>query len=150
MNVTDGPELSSQDYQDALTEVSFLLDILAATVDDLMGGGTVSVGRVAGRHQARRLPIYVEKPTVKAVISELNRLDKLGAQMRVCEDEKTLEFDHCAIRVVCKNRNIELGGNLCRLYHYYLDGIINEFLLRPTRSQILNTGTSCATRLEIQ
>jgi hypothetical protein len=150
MNCMDGPELTSQDYQDALTEVSFLLDILASTVDDLMGGATVSVGRVAGRHQARRLPIYVEAPNVDSVVTALNELEKLGAEFRVATDNEVLEFGHCAIRAVCNNRKLELGGNLCRLYHYYLDGVINEFLLRPTRSHLLSTGSACRVRLEIQ
>ncbi len=140
---------STADYCNALTEVSFLLDILAATVDDLMGGATVSVGRISGRHQARRLPIYVEQPTLESVVSALQEFGQLGAEFGLVAADSSLEFRHCAIRRVCQSRQIELGGNLCKLYHYYLDGVLNEFLLRPTRSRLTVTGPKCRAMLEV-
>lgn len=143
-------DLDASDYRNALTEVSFLLDILAATVDDLMGGATVSLGRVAGRNQARRLPIFIESPTLTSVVEALRHHQHLGAQFSLLPDSETIEFGHCAIRAVCAQRGQPLGGNLCRVYHYYLDGIINEFLLRPTRSHLDSTGDSCRVHVEVR
>lgn len=150
MTSADAPTLSDNDYRNAMTEVSFLLDILATTVDDLMGGATVSVGRVAGRHQARKLPIYLQNPSVGEVLSALNEYSQLGTKFTFDSASNTLDFSHCAIREVCQARQLELGGNLCRLYHFYLDGVINEFLLRPTRSLLVSTGTCCQAQLEIR
>ena len=52
------------DHQKAFTEISFLLHIFAATVDELMGGATAPVGRIAGRRAARKLPLHLGKRAV--------------------------------------------------------------------------------------
>lgn len=150
MTTSEVPKLTPEDYRDALTEVSFILDILAGTVDDLMGGATASVGRVAGRHQARRLPIHAPNPTVASLFEQLRSLDNLGCELELKADQCTVEIGHCFVRGVCREKAMQLGGNLCRLYHFYLDGIINEFLMRPTRSHLLSTGNCCSMRLEIR
>ena len=37
--------LTLEDHKAAFTEVAFLIDIFAATIDNIMGGATSSVGR---------------------------------------------------------------------------------------------------------
>jgi hypothetical protein len=41
-------DLTPQDYQKAYVEVAFLLDAFASTIDNIMGGNTTPVGRIAG------------------------------------------------------------------------------------------------------
>ena len=60
MNESGELELSLEDHQEAFSEVSFILDIFAATPSELMGGATASVGRIAGRHYLAVLGIEQE------------------------------------------------------------------------------------------
>jgi hypothetical protein len=39
--------LTMEDHQKAFTEVAFLIDIFTSTIDNIMGGATASVGRIA-------------------------------------------------------------------------------------------------------
>jgi hypothetical protein len=137
-----------QDREDAMTEVCFLLDILASTVDDLMGGATASVGRVAGRQLARRLPFYLPDATLPEVVACLSGQGQLGVIMSGGDAGKPLIVDHCVVREVCRRRGQELGGTLCQLYHHYLDGLINQMLLRPTRSTLKSAGDRCVLSCE--
>lgn len=62
MNSAEEPTLTLADHQAAFVKVSFLLEIFAATVHDLMGGATDSVGRIAGREMAKKMPVYIPNP----------------------------------------------------------------------------------------
>jgi hypothetical protein len=63
MSESELSSLTEDDHRQAFTEVSFLLDIFASTIDDVMGGSTATVGRIAGRKMARKLPIYMQRPS---------------------------------------------------------------------------------------
>ena len=56
-------------------------------------------------------------------------------------------FGRCAIREVCKNRGLELGGDLCQTFHYYLGGMSAELLGKPVRLRDLEPGESCTLNL---
>jgi hypothetical protein len=48
MITTNELSLSLEDHAKAKTEISFLLEIFADTIVELMGGATAAVGRMAG------------------------------------------------------------------------------------------------------
>lgn len=140
-----------EDHQRAFTEVSFLLDAFATALGDIMGGATVSVGRGAGRQMARKLPDYLPEPTIDAVLGIIADRLRKGFEMSVERGENgevELRFDRCAIRQVCEARGKQPGGDLCRIFRNYLDGVICELLCRPTRSSVISCGKSCRIRLE--
>lgn len=140
-----------EDHRRAFTEISFLLDAFAVALGDIMGGATVSVGRSAGRQMARKLPDYLPEPTLEAVLDTIaDRLSK-GFEMtheRGEDGEMVVRFDRCAIRQVCQARGKPVGGDLCRIFRNYLDGVVCELLARPTRSVVVSCGESCRIRLE--
>lgn len=140
-----------EDHRRAFTEVSFLLDAFAVTLIDIMGGATVSVGRSAGRQMARKLPDHLPEPTLESVLDVLaNRLSK-GFDMtyeRGEDGEMLVLFERCAIRQVCEARGKPVGGDLCRLFRNYLDGVVCELLARPVRSTVVSCGDSCRVRME--
>jgi hypothetical protein len=140
------------DHQKAFTEVSFLVDIFARTVHDLMGGATASVGRIAGRHFARKLPITLESPTLPQVVDAYAHHVRKGFEISHAPAESGLDltFDKCAMREVCRSRNMEPGGEVCRLYHMLVDGVVNELYSRPTKSTITSTGDRCTAHLEVR
>jgi hypothetical protein len=139
-----------EDHQKAFTEVSFLLNIFAATVQDLMGGATAPVGRIAGRHAAAKLPVYLPAPTLEAVLAELAKRLERGVDLscRVTGRSAELTFGRCAIREACAAQNLEPGQELCSLFHYYLDGIVNGLLQRPVKSSLVEKGARCTARLD--
>ncbi len=152
MNKKPEAALTLDDHQQAFTEVSFLLDIFAATIDNLMGGATVSVGRIAGRHMAKNLPLYMPNPPLSDVLAALAEHMQGGFAISFhCEGDKAdITFGHCVIRDVCNIRRLPPGGELCQLFHYYTDGMINELCLKPAKSVLTTCGDACRARLEIR
>lgn len=144
--------LTLDDHRQAFTEVSFLLDIFAATIDNLMGGATVSVGRIAGRHMAKNLPLHMPSPTLQEVLTALAEHMQAGFEFSFACEEKgaDIHFGTCVIRKVCTIRNLPVGGELCRLFHYYIDGMVNELCNRPAKSRILVSDDQCRVRLEVR
>lgn len=145
-------EPTIDDHRRALTEVSFLLDIFAAATDELMGGATASVGRIAGRRLADKLPVHLPQPTLPGVLDCLAQQLGAGFAMthRVTPDGAEVRVGRCAIREVCAVREEPPGGRLCRLFHYTLDGMVNEWLHRPVKSEIGAAGATCLLRLAVR
>jgi hypothetical protein len=151
MNTTDSSyvlDLSTEDYQKATVEVAFLLDAFASTIDNIMGGNTAPVGRIAGRDTASKLPISLSDPTLQDVIAVLSQQMQAGFDFAL--DSDGLHFKSCIIREMCVLRKIETGGALCRLFHSYFDGIVNGLLLRPVKSTIISVGDECQLQTAVQ
>jgi hypothetical protein len=152
MKASEDLTLTLEDHQKAFTEVSFLLDIFAATVHDLMGGATDSVGRIAGREMAKKLPLYIPDPTLEDVLEQVAGRLKKGFEIRFTSSGggADVTFERCALRDVCRVRGLALGGPLCSLFRSYLDGVVNELAYRPVKSRIVSTGEHCELRLEMR
>jgi hypothetical protein len=141
-------ELTPEDYQKAYVEVAFLLDAFASTIDNIMGGKTAPVGRIAGRDTARKLPLDLSEPTLEEVITALSEQMQAGFEFSL--DQDTLLFKKCILREMCRLRNIEPGAALCRLFHAYFDGIANGLLCRPVKSKIISVGDECRLQSAVQ
>lgn len=145
-------DITLEDHKSAFNEVAFLMDIFTSTIDNIMGGATAPVGRIAGRDMARKLPIYLKNPSLEEAIEVLSARMKAGFEFSLeeVEDGKKVVFNRCALRDVCSLRKIETGGAMCRLFHYYFDGIVNELISRPVKSEIVSSGKQCITRIRTQ
>jgi hypothetical protein len=141
-------DLSPEDYQKATVEVAFLLDAFASTIDNIMGGNTAPVGRIAGRDTARKLPIHLPEPTLPEIVAALSA--QMHAGFAFALDGEELVFTSCIIRDMCALRKIETGGPLCRLFHFYLDGIVDGMLCRPVKSAALTVGDTCRFQTAVQ
>jgi len=141
-------ELSPEDYQKATVEVGFLLDAFAATIDNIMGGNTAPVGRIAGRDTAKKLPVHLDNPTLEEIVEVLHAQMKAGFDFALKGEELT--FKGCILRQICEVRKIETGDALCRLFHAYFDGIVNGLLCRPVKSTIGAIGETCTLKLDVQ
>lgn len=144
--------LTLEDHRNAFNEIAFLMDIFTATIDNIMGGATAPVGRISGREMAKKLPIYLENPSMEETISVLSSRMKAGFEfsLKVTGDNQTIVFDRCALRDVCALRGIDTGGPMCRLFHAYFDGIVNELISRPIKSEIVSSGKQCLTNVRVQ
>ena len=151
MNTTDTQyviDLSQEDYQKATVEVAFLLDAFASTIDNIMGGNTAPVGRIAGRDTANKLPLHLTDPTLQDIIAVLK--EQMHAGFDFALDGEGLRFKSCIIRDMCALRKIETGGALCRLFHSYFDGIVNGLLCRPVKSTFISVGAECQLQTAVQ
>lgn len=151
MNTTDSQyilELTKEDYQKATVEVAFLLDAFASTIDNIMGGNTAPVGRIAGRDTASKLPLHLTDPTLEDIVTLLGKQMHAGFDFTL--DGNRFLFKSCIIRDMCAVRKIETGGALCRLFHSYFDGIINGLLCRPVKSSIESVGDECRIQTIVQ
>lgn len=151
MNTTDATyvlDLTQEDYQKATVEVAFLLDAFASTIDNIMGGNTAPVGRIAGRDTADKLPFHLTDPTLQDIVATLREQMHAGFDFAIDGDE--LRFTSCIIRDMCAIRKIETGGALCRLFHSYFDGIVNGLLCRPVKSTIISVGEECQLQTAVQ
>jgi len=141
-------DLCPEDYQKAQVEVAFLLDAFASTIDNIMGGNTAPVGRIAGRDTASKLPVSLTDPTLADIVDLLGKQMNAGFEFTL--EGENLHFKRCIIRDMCKLRNIPAGEAVCRLFHAYLDGIINGLLCRPAKSTIVSVGDACTTHIAVQ
>jgi hypothetical protein len=149
-NVSQTP--SFEDHQKAFTEVAFLLDIFASTIDNIMGGATASVGRFAGRGMAAKWPIDLDHPTLRATLDVVSERMKSGFDITCTERENVVDvtFEKCVIRDVCRARSLELGGPLCKLFHSYFDGVVNEIVCRPVKSEMTQANGKCTLCMKVQ
>lgn len=139
-------QMTPEDHQKAFTEVAFLIESFANTIDNIMGGATAPVGRIAGRAMARKLPLSLNDPSLTSVLEMLSKRMQAGFQITVMSTDDNaadVRFDRCALREVCSLRTIETGGAVCKLFHAYFDGIVNELLHRPVKSEIVEAGGAC-------
>lgn len=145
-------EITLEDHRKAFGEVAFLMDTFTATIDNIMGGATAPVGRIAGREMAKKLPVHLGNPSFEEALTVIAARISAGFQFRLVggDGEQELVFDRCVLRDVCAVRGIPSGGALCRLFHSYLDGILNELLCRPVKSEIVTCGDQCRATVSTQ
>lgn len=143
---------SLDDHNKAFTEISFLLDIFSSTIDNIMGGATASIGRIAGREMASKLPIKLDETRVEDALNILKIKLKSCCDISFSQNENDIgmTIESCCIRNICVERNLQLGSELCKLFHFYLDGMVNEIISRPVQSVLKKTEDTCSLELIIQ
>lgn len=153
MNTELSVALTEEDHGNAMKEVAFLVDAFASTIDNVMGGATGPVGRNAGRDMARKLPLHLGEPTLAETMAALNERMEAGFDASVesaSGNEAHARVGTCFIRDLCEGSGKETGGAACKLYHAYFDGIVNELMRRPVKSDIVEVGTTCRIRIVTQ
>jgi hypothetical protein len=144
--------LTLDDHRRAFTEVSFLLEMLVRTAGDVVGKSTPSLGTNAGRQMARKLPIVLNEPTLAQVQEAVARSLAAGFEIagQCGEDSTDLRIGRCAVRSVCRDRGLELNGELCRMFHYTLAGIMAQLLGKPIRPGAVTANEVCTVHLDAQ
>ncbi len=145
--------LTLDDHKKAFTEISFLVEMLVKTIEDVVGRSSASLGTQAGRHMAKKIPVYLAEPTPDAVLGALARTMHDGFELTYTADNAgaDLNVGRCALREVCRQRDLQLGGELCKMFHSYLGGMTAELLGgRPVRAQEATVGETCSFHLDIK
>jgi hypothetical protein len=148
-------ELTLEDHERALTELSFLIDMFTRTARELMGGATATVARAAGRHLGRKMPVYLQEPELTSVLDAIAGYLRNGFELEVSAsgpgaESAELAWGRCAIRELCRRHDQELGGELCQMFHHFMAGVIDQLLGMPVRTRILSAGDACRTHVELR
>lgn len=138
--------LSADDYDKAFTEVSFLLDMLVATITAFVGKSTPSLGVASGRKMAVNMPVRMVEKTPEVAVSELVRvfrMQQMDINGRFEGAEAVISMHDCPIGSVCRNRKMQLGTEVCQIFHYYIAGIAAELSGCAARPKTLTMGEHC-------
>jgi hypothetical protein len=144
-------ELKQSDYSAAFTEVSFLFEVLATTVKDVIGN-SAPLGVSAGRSMARKIPVNLKQPSVAQVLDVMTRHFQNGFEFTSETDDQggTITVGPCMIRDICKNQNAELGGEMCKIFHAYLSGMTAQLSGKQARIAHTAAGDSCTLDLKVK
>lgn len=147
MIVTNELNLTTEDYDKAFTEVSFLLEMLVETIEAFVGKSTPSLAVAAGRKMAQNMPVHLQQVTPADALAEFIRVFRIQ-QMEVdgtfAGKEAVITINHCPIRSVCLNRGMALDSQICQMFHYYVAGILAELAGCPARPKTVVTGEQCS------
>jgi hypothetical protein len=144
-------DLKESDYNAAFTEVSFLFEVLATTVKDVIGN-SAPLGVSAGRSMARKIPVNLKQPSLAEVLDVMTAHFQNGFEFTAQTDEQggTLNVGPCMIRDICKNQNAELGGEMCKIFHSYLGGMTAQLLGKQARISHTEAGDACTLDLKVK
>jgi predicted ArsR family transcriptional regulator len=138
--------LDKEDYDKAFTEVSFLLDMFVDTIEAFVGKSTPSLAVAAGRKMASNLPAHMTEQTPEAALAEFVRIFRIQ-QMEIDgqfeNGQAVITIHHCPIRSVCLQRDMEIDGQICQIFHYYVAGILAELAGCPARPKTVDVGEQC-------
>ena len=142
--------LTSEDYDKAFTEVSFLLDMFVDTIGVFIGKSTPSLAVAAGRKMANNMPIHLDNPTPESALDEVIRVftvQQMEIEGHFNGGEAVISINPCPIRSVCLRREMPIDGPACQMFHYYIAGIMAELAGCPARPKTVSTGESCTFNL---
>jgi hypothetical protein len=145
-------KLTLEDHQRAFTEVSFLLEMLVRTAGEVVGRSMPSLGANAGRQMGRKLPVLITHPELEKVLPVVAESLSAGFDIagKVATNGADLCIRRCVVRDVCRQRGLELGGELCKVFHYYLVGMMAQLLGKPVRPGAVTAGETCTLRVDAQ
>jgi len=134
-----------EDHDKAFIEVSFLLDMFVDTIETFVGKSTPALAVASGRKMAQNMPIYLEEPDGMTALAEMVRVFSEGFDIVGNFDgkEAMITIDHCPIYSVCQERDLELNGSTCQMFHYYVAGIMAELTGSPARPKTIEAGEKC-------
>lgn len=142
--------LTAEDHDKAFIEVCFLLDMFVDTIEKFVGKSTPSLAVAAGRKMAANMPIKLDDPTPENALAELVRvfrIQQMDIEGEMQGKEAAITIERCPIGSVCRERNMELDGAACQMFHYYVAGILAEFTGRPARPRTIAAGDTCTFNL---
>jgi hypothetical protein len=144
MNAPNETTLTEKDHDDAFTEVSFLLQVLTSTVDDVLGN-PAPLGVSAGRAMAAKLPVYLPNPSLDQALDALRGALTGGVDFTVATTDNAahIEVGRCIVRDLAARQGDLPGAKLCKMYHHYLSGMVSHLLGRQARITDREVGDTC-------
>ncbi len=114
-------------WEKALTDLGVRLLSTASVFKQTLGSGLPAVGTLAGRTLAGQLPRYQVCRSLEEALQLAREQFAPAWEIETKlegEDKLFIEVKGCFVRELCQRENIDLGGELCTLFFYYLTGYI--------------------------
>jgi ferredoxin len=113
---------------------------LSAVLSATLSTGLPAIGTFAGRTLANQLPRYrVPRDLGEALALTVDEFSPAWeVEPRVDGDQMSITVKGCHLRRLCSKEKIEIGGDLCTLFCYYLTGYIGKMCkmrLRLTKTE---------------
>jgi L-aspartate semialdehyde sulfurtransferase ferredoxin len=120
---------SMEQWDRALADLGVRLLSIASVFKQTVGSGLPAVGTLAGRTLAGQLPRYQVCHSLEQALQlahdQFTPAWELESKLEGA-DKLTIEVKGCFVRDLCQREKIELGGELCTLFFYYLNGYISK------------------------
>ncbi len=100
---------------------------------------------MTGSAAAKKMPLFFESLEVQPIIEGIKSYLQGGFDINEIvtnDDNIQLSFGRCALREICELENIPLGGNLCMLFHNYINGMIVKLTEKNFKMNILEAGNA--------
>ena len=93
---------------------------------------------LAEPHPTPALALVAELGLLSAISPELEWTDEVQSMLMEIEgqlngNQAAITLHHCPIRSVCLLRKMEIDGQICQMFHYYMAGILAEIAGCPAR-----------------
>ncbi len=139
--------LEEEDYKKASKDLAVRLVSISQTLRKVAGGSLGAIGTTAGRVAATHLPRMFEEETTgfEDILKDLKEKwkDSFKFDYTVSGESATLTFDNCPVYEFLSLQGEKVGGDLCTLFHTYLQGIIGEVINRKAQIKPESTGAKC-------
>jgi L-aspartate semialdehyde sulfurtransferase ferredoxin len=132
--------------QKAMEDLGIRLLSVTSVLKQTLGQSLPSVGTMAGMSLAAQLPRYQSPETFEEALKLLVKTFSPAWAMKtdLSKDILTIAISTCFVRDVCNKGNIELGGDLCKLFSNYFAGYLSKVgHQRPRLTSVVPSQTSC-------
>lgn len=136
----------------ALNDLGIRLLSVASVFRQTLGGSLPAVGTMAGRTLATQLPRYhVPEDFGEALDMSVSQFSPAW-EVETDYDGKSglrIKVKKCFVRELCREEDIELGGDLCVLFYNYMAGYIGS--LGKARIKLVEScpGDECSYNVEV-
>ena len=143
-----GPNVpvDKEKWERALIDLGVRLLSIASVFRQTVGSGLPAVGTLAGRTLAGQLPRYQTCTSLEETLALARDQFAPAWEMEFKaegEDRLIIKINGCFIRELCQREKIDLGGDLCTLFFYYLSGYIAKLGNARLRLMKAERGAAC-------
>ena len=147
----DEVQVDETDYEKAYKDLGVRLLSIAKTLRKVAGGSLGAVGTTAGRIAAGHLPRMFEDEKIgfEDILKDLQEKwkDSFKFDYVMVGDSATLSFEHCPVYTMLMHHGEKVGGDLCSLFHAYLQGILVEVVQDKFQVKVEKMGEKCVLKI---
>lgn len=146
----DMTELDEEAFKKAYKDLGVCLLSVAKTLRKVTGGSMGALGTTAGRISAGHLPHMFEgeKMSWEELLKDLQTRwkDSFDFDYTIENSVATLKFVRCPIYEILSLEGEKAGGDLCNLFHNYIQGIMVEVLKGRFQVKTEEAGEKCTVK----
>jgi len=147
----DEVQVNDSDYEKASRDLGVRLLSISKTLRKVAGGSLGAVGTTAGRIAASHLPRMFEDEKIgfEDILKDLQGKwkDSFKFDYVMADNSATLTFDHCPVYSILTSHGEKVGGDLCSLFHAYIQGILVEVVQDKFQMKVETMGEKCVLKV---